>query len=217
MLQNYQMVQQDTSLKTYVPGPALIELGLAALREIDIRAYVQPFLEQLVAEVGETAHLVARRGRSVIYLDCVESEKSIRAGSRTGKMTPCHCTAAGKVLLAELDDDAIKQLYPEHRLPGLTQNSIRSRSDLLQELARIRSRRFATNGGESEDGLAAVAVVVRDPRNRAVGAIAVAGPSFRFGEESLPRVAGVIARYAAAITVSLAQTVAPAKMQPIAR
>ncbi len=203
MLQHHGLVQQEPVLKTYVPGPALVELGLAALRDIDIRAQVQPYLEALVAEVGETAHLVARKGRSVIFLDCVECDKAVRAGSRSGQMLLAHCTASGKALLAALDDEALAQLYPEGKLPALTARSITTRAQLLRQVAEIRRRGHAINKGESEAGLSAVAAVLRDAGGKPVGAITVAGPSFRVGGESLARIAESVTRCAAAVGTNL--------------
>src|SRR5215468_10787829 len=69
MLQYRGLVQQDPVLKTYLPGPVLIEIGLSTVRSIDVRAYVGPHLERLVQDAGETAHLVVRRGASVMFLD----------------------------------------------------------------------------------------------------------------------------------------------------
>lgn len=204
MLQHHDLVQQEPVLKTYVPGPALVSLGLAALRDVDIRGHVLPYLELLVAEVGETAHFVVRRDTSVIFLDCAESRKALRAGSRTGQMLPAHCTASGKVLLAELGDDAIRQMYPAGRLPGLTARSVRTRKALLAQLAEIRERGYAINLGESEEALSAVAVMVTDQRSTALGAITIAGPSLRFTEEAMPSVARAAQRQAAAITAALA-------------
>lgn len=206
MLKNHELVQQDASLKKrYVPGPALVELGLAALREVDLTSQVQPFLEALVAEVDETAHFVVRRGTSIIYLSCVECEKALRAASRTGDMLPCHCTAGGRALLAELNDDAVRELYPEARLSALTPRSVRSRARLLRELTETRRRGYAINLEESEAQLNAVSVAIRSPQGRAIGAFTVAGPSFRLSEEKMALVAVVIRSYAAEVAESLAQ------------
>src|SRR5262249_8034788 len=100
MLQYRGLVQQDPVLKTYLPGPVLIEIGLSAVRNIDIRGQVRPHLEHLVQDVGETAHLVVRRGASVMFVDCVESDRALRAGSRPGTPLPAPRTASGKVLPA---------------------------------------------------------------------------------------------------------------------
>lgn len=202
MLQYRGMVQQDPVLKTYLPGPVLVEMGITAVRHIDIRGQVVPRLESLVEDVGETAHLVVRRGASVTFLDCVESEHALRAGSRTGTMLPAHCTAAGKVLLAELPDQAVRALYTDG-LPSLTGRSLATVDVLVAQLRQVRQRGYAVNLGESENELNATAAAIRDRRGLAVGAITVAGPSYRLPEARLAEVAVRVRRAAAAISESV--------------
>ena len=45
-----------------------------------------------------------------------------------------HSSAGGKVQLARLGEERVLELYPEEQLRGLTDSSIRSRTDLLREL-----------------------------------------------------------------------------------
>jgi DNA-binding IclR family transcriptional regulator len=62
MLEDHRFAEQDPATKVYAAGPALLEVGLSALASIDIRAIARPAMEQLVAEVDETAHLVILQG-----------------------------------------------------------------------------------------------------------------------------------------------------------
>jgi DNA-binding IclR family transcriptional regulator len=195
MLQHHGFAEQDAVRRAYVPGPALTRLGLAALRDLDVRAAGRRVLEAIVEEVRETAHLIMRRGASAVFVDCVESPRSVRAGSRTGDVLPAHCTAGGKALLAELDPAALERLYPEEELPGLTASSIATRATLRAELAGVRERGYATNQVESEEDLHAVARAVRDPVGRIVGSITVAAPRLRLPPDRFPAVAAAIARH----------------------
>ncbi len=199
MLQHHGFVQQDPVRKKYVAGPALLEVGLAALRDLDIRAHARPSLERLVAEIGETAHLVVLQETSVLFLDCVEGQMALRAGSRTGKTLPAHCTAAGKALLAELSEERVRELYPKERLSTLTPRSIATRTALVKELEAVRKRGYATNDSESEENLQAVAVAIRDAGGRARAAITVAAPDYRMSSEQVRTVADAIVRAAARI------------------
>src|SRR5215472_4094836 len=202
MLQYRGLVQQDPVLKTYLPGPVLIEIGLAAVHNIDLGGHVRPHLEHLAQDVTETAHLVVRRGASVMFLDCVESDRALRAGSRTGTILPAHCTASGKALLAGLPDDTVRLLF-SGGLPPLTDRSLTTMDELLGQLAVVRRRGYAINLGESEDQLNAVARAIHDQSGAPVGAITVAGPSFRLREPRLAEVASRIGEAAAAISRSL--------------
>lgn len=188
MLQHHGFVQRDPRTRQYRAGPVLTEIGLSALRDFDIRTVMRPMLEQVVERLGETAHLTVLRGSSVFFLDGVETDKVLRAGSRAGQTLPAHSTAAGKVQLALLPEKAVKELYPSERLPAVTGRTVRSRSALLRELEEIRKRGYATNNGESEEHLVAVASAIRDSSGAVRGAVTVAAPDVRLPAAKLRQI-----------------------------
>jgi len=203
MLEHHRLVQQDKVQRTYLPGPGLIELGLGALRDIDVRATVQPYLHELVAEVGETAHFVARKGHDVLFLDSVESPKSLRVGSRTGEIMPAHATAGGKAILATLEHSALLDLYPDSSLPEVTGRTITNRETLLDELDSIRKSGLAVNKGESEAGVVAIAKAIKGADGNVFGALAVAGPTSRLSDTALASIGRSLRLYTARIADEL--------------
>src|SRR6516225_9220993 len=74
-------VRQAPDSRAYLAGPALVEIGLAAVRQLDIRRQARPVLEGLAAALGETVHLAALEGRNVRYLDAVESSRALRVAA----------------------------------------------------------------------------------------------------------------------------------------
>jgi IclR family acetate operon transcriptional repressor len=180
MLAYHGFVRQEPGSRVYLAGPALVEVGLAASRELDIRKHARPVLESLAASLGETAHLVVLEGGNVRYLDAVESPRALRSASRTGSALAANCTASGKALLAELSDAEVSAIFAgQAELPALTARSITSGRQLLAELHKVRERGCAVNVEESEEGMASVAVAVRGPRERPAAALAVSGPVWR--------------------------------------
>jgi IclR family acetate operon transcriptional repressor len=180
MLAYHGFVRQEAGSRAYLAGPALVEIGLAAVRELDIRRYARPVLESLAASLGETAHLVVLEGGNVRYLDAVESPRALRAASRTGSALAANCTASGKALLAELSDAEVSAIFADQaELTALTARSITSCPRLLTELRKVRERGCAVNVEESEEGMASVAVAVRGPREQPAAALAVSAPVWR--------------------------------------
>lgn len=193
MLQSRELIQQDPATKAYTSGPALVDIGLSIVRQMDIRQHLRPFLEQLSRTLGETVHLMILEEASALFLDSVESSKALRTSSRIGSAYPAHTTSGGKALLAELAPARLAELYPSERLPRLTPRSITTRSGLLRELDRVRAQGYATNRSESEPDIAAVAVVVRNAFGEPQGAVAVSAPLQRLAESRMPAVAKTIA------------------------
>jgi DNA-binding IclR family transcriptional regulator len=186
MLQAYELVTQDPESRAYRPGPLLAELGLATLRHDDMLTMLHPFLEELSSTLNETAHLIVLEGPNCRFVDSIESKHALRTTARIGVVYPAYLTSGGKVLLAELADDELRRLYPQRRLPQLTDRSPASRKQLLEELERIRAAGYATNFGESELGIHAVAMVVRTSAGRPAAAMAVSAPEQRLPESRVP-------------------------------
>jgi IclR family transcriptional regulator, acetate operon repressor len=183
MLAYHGFVQQDRDSRVYLAGPALIEIGLAAVRQMDIRRHARPVLEELAGRYGETVHLSVLEAGQVRYLDAVESSRALRVAARTGTALAANCTASGKAMLAALPAPELAALFPDGpgapALPALTRHSITSRGQLEEELAVVRERGFALNREESEDGIASVAVAVLDRRRTPAAALSVSAPVSR--------------------------------------
>lgn len=191
-LQGQGLLRQDAATRGYTAGPQLIEIGVAVMGAGDLRAEFRPTLERLVHDVGETAHLIVLDGSSIVFLDGIEGRFAIRAADRTGDRAPAHASAAGKALLAALPLDQLRERYPTGRLKGGTGQAVTSRRSLEQELEDVRTRGYALNLGESELGLHAVAVAVRDPAGKARAAISISGPAARLTEERLTEYAQML-------------------------
>ncbi|WP_433566728.1 IclR family transcriptional regulator [Nocardia sp. CA-151230] len=178
MLTYYDFVRQSPADRSFRIGLALVDIGLAAARTLDVRALARPILTGLAQSTGMTAHLVFPRGREVLFADGVETERTIRAALRTGSTLPAHVTSAGKAMLATLSDDQLRQMFSKEPPQALTDISVSSLSALLREISGIRRSGYAINHGESEPGVLAmgVACVVRGAELM-VG-LSVAGPDF---------------------------------------
>jgi DNA-binding IclR family transcriptional regulator len=188
----------------FAAGPDLVHLGLAVVRDLELRTHLHPFIEVLSNEVGETVHIVVRQGRDVFFLDSIEGRHAIRAGSRTGRAMPAHATAGGKALLAELSAVELRQLYPKRTLPKSLPATPGARVELEAALARARDCGYATNLAETEPDLGVVATVVRDAAGVARCAIGIAGPLSRVNESTIAEFAVPLLRVAREASRALA-------------
>ena len=57
MLVHRQFAVQDPATRAYRPGPRLMEIGLAAVGALDVRARMRPYLSEIAARTGETVSL----------------------------------------------------------------------------------------------------------------------------------------------------------------
>ena len=190
MLAYHGFVRQERDSRAYVAGPALVQIGLAAIRHMDIRLHARPVLEHLAATFAETAHLAVLEGATVRYLDAVESSRALRVAARTGAALPANCTASGKAMLAALPEPEVVAMFDDAAaLPALTKRSVTRLRKLQAELRLVRQRGYALNREESEDGVASVAVAVIGRPDSPVAALVVSAPVTRLDAESSDRIA----------------------------
>lgn len=173
-------VAQDPDTRQYMLGAAMLYTASTSAIEHCALVAEQP-MRSLRDRLDETVHLTTLRGSESIFIAAAESSKLVRVSSRVGQHPKAHTTAAGKVLLAQLDSDRLSQLYPEEQLVISTSKGIRTRSQLLSELDIVKEQQFATNRGESETDMYAIAVPISRPAGDVVCSLSIAVPLSRVG------------------------------------
>jgi DNA-binding IclR family transcriptional regulator len=199
-LQRRGLVEQDPESGRYRLGLAIIRLAEQAERTLDLRGIALPELERLARATHATVSLMVFDGeasRAVAQMD-----GAAPGPDWTGRPVPPHAIATGKVLLSALPEREVARLA-RRGLPRFTPRTIVGLEPLLEELARIRRRGYATALGEFEDGTNAVAAPVVDARGSVVAAVGVFGPAGRLTERRLPEVAARARQAALAISAGL--------------
>ena len=179
MLQYHGFAVQDRRTHEYLPGPQLTRIGLAAAKQLGLRARARPLMEALAAAVDETVGLGILQGTDVLCVDAVDGGHVLRIAARTGALIPAHCLALGKALLAALPPDRLLALYPGETLPVMTGRSMAKRIDLLAQLGAVRRGGVAQSDGESEEGVASIAVPVFDAAGVPCAALGISAPATR--------------------------------------
>ncbi|MER5741999.1 IclR family transcriptional regulator [Streptomyces sp. NPDC002225] len=195
-------VQDEDRL--YRAGPVL-ELAAHSQSLVSrLRTAAMPHLHQVVDLLGETANLTVRTGGTVRFIASVECRQALRVGSREGMVFPAHRTTAGLLLLADLSDEELDEVYataPHHDRPADAPDPARLRT----ELKRLRGNGFAVNRERSERGLIAVGVPVRDREGTALAGLSVSMPSVRYDPHRLPSLVAALNATARALEEDLAE------------
>jgi DNA-binding IclR family transcriptional regulator len=168
-------VEQIPESGRYRLGIRVVELANALLARLDVRTIARPFLESLVAEIGETATLSVPGEPDAITVDFVAAQHYVQGVAHLGRPSIAHATAAGKVMLAY---GAAAAGPP---LARYTPHTITDADALDAELDLIRRRGFAEAYEERELGLNAIAAPVFASSGSLAAIVALQGPVSRFG------------------------------------
>lgn len=166
--------------KHYVLGPAVWRLS----REYDwsrmLISICREPMKELATRTGETAHLAIREGREVFFIDHHASvEQGLIVPGQTGRLLPLHCTAHGKVLLADFGLAELKGLYGATPIERYTARTSVSLSELARACARVGTDGYAIDAGEYLDDVGCVAAPLRDRTGIVIASIGISAPATR--------------------------------------
>jgi DNA-binding IclR family transcriptional regulator len=159
-------------------GPALLRLGEYYQASFDLETYVMPALRRLVEETGESASFYVREGEIRVCLFRINSTAHrVLHYVTPGTQLDLRTGASGRILLA----------FTEPGLEGYEQE---------------RSTYLAVSHQDRKSDTAAIASPVFGARGF-VGALSLAGPRFRFADESIESMSLVVKHEAAALSAAL--------------
>ncbi len=184
----------------YMLGDEYLRL---AFRNLDGRpetARIQPLLEELAANYGETAHYAVLSGKDIVYRAKMDPPSgAVRLTSVIGGRNPAYRTAVGKALVSmRLTDLAgITEWVRAFPLERKTPNTLTTAAQLHADFTLARQRGFAVDDEENEIGINCVAFpVYLDGATSPTGAISVSAVRFR---TPLPALIDAVPRIRASI------------------
>jgi DNA-binding IclR family transcriptional regulator len=152
---------------------------MSTLSNSVIGAHRHSILQALSNEVGETCNLTVLDGNEIVYLDRVETNWAYRIHLPVGSHLPLHCTATGKLFLANMKPAARRRLINSLTLTRHTDQTITDPDTLEAQLSKAADEGVGYDSGEFLEGLVSIAVPVIGEDNRMCFAIAIHAPSVR--------------------------------------
>lgn len=184
-------VMHDPDTDLYRIGLRVWELGQSVHEPLRIRDLALPALRDLRDQFNETVNLGVLDGPEVVYLEIIESRRSLRMQAQLGGRDPVYSTALGKAMLAFLPESR----WPAHLPPSLaprTDRTVVSLAGLRQTLAQARERGFALDDEENEEGARCIAAPVFNHQGQVTAAVSLSAPANRMPDRLLPKAAAAV-------------------------
>lgn len=162
-------VHQNEHSGDYEVGIKLVVLGEAARGRFDIARAARNELISLRDGTQQAATVCSLVQDSLVVLDLIQGHTVIEFGIRPGTRLALDASAHGKVWLA------FSSAAPIERVLGRGPSRTAKPAALVQEIARVRRRGWATAASEVVDGVNALAAPVFDHSATMVGSIAIVG------------------------------------------
>jgi IclR family acetate operon transcriptional repressor len=182
-LENAGLLERSGDSRQYGTGVRLRRLAENLLLNDSFHGARHGVLRSLVNEVGESCNLTALSGSEVMYLDRVETPAPLRFYLHSGSRVPVHCSASGKLFLANMAPAQRQRLLAHATLEAFTPKTLTNLDALEEEIKQVKRQGFALDNEEFLPGLLCIAVMVPSPTGRSNLCVAVQAPIMRLTPE----------------------------------
>jgi IclR family transcriptional regulator, KDG regulon repressor len=173
------VLEQHPETGRYRLGLAVFDLAAAVPLRHDLHEAVLAPMTELRNRSGETVQVAVLDRREVVYIERLDSPNTLRMFLEIGRRNHAHCTATGKVLLANLPEKELDRTLDGWELPAVTPHTITSIRKFRVELRQVRDSGYAENRHESEIGVVSLGAPIHGRDGKVVAAISIAGPAER--------------------------------------
>lgn len=157
--------------KYFTLTPRVLRLGMGALAALPLPQIVQPWLDQLSEKIGHSCSVSILDETEIVYIARAAQRRVMSIGLMPGSRLPAHCTSMGRVLLAALPRDTMRELIAASDLTPRTVHSLHDPTEIIAEIARVGDAGYAVIDQEVELGLSSLAVPVYDSKGRIAAAL----------------------------------------------
>lgn len=189
------LVAQDPQSMHYGLGPYAVQLGLAALRQVDVVDAARDVLEDLQRATGLSVFLSILGNRGPVIVAKCDGVVQAPMSIRVGYVLPLHASATGRVLLAHLAPAAAERISPraDDDPEGLLARAEAS-------LPQIRAAGVATSDSQVNAGFAAVSGPIFDHAGDIAAAITAIGMRDQVDLDPAGQIAHLVREAAAVIS-----------------
>ena len=177
------LLQREGDGRHYSTGVRLRRLAENLLLNDSFHGARHAVLRRLVDEIGESCNITALAGGEVVYLDRVETAAPLRFYLHPGSRVPAHCSASGKLLLAQMSPAQRQRLLGHAPLTAYTPKTVTELARLEQVLKQVRRDGHALDDEEFLPGLLCAAVLVPCDSGRSNLCVAVQAPTMRLSAD----------------------------------
>ena len=174
-------VEKNEEAGTYSLGLAAFEIGNAYLRQMDVIQISRPIMAELAQKVQETVHLAVLSDIEIVYVDKVDSPRTLGVMSKLGQRGPLHCTSLGKTLLAFQPEDEQTRIIQKIRMTPFTSRTITSKQKLMEELRMVKRQGYALDRREIEEDVECIGAPILNYLGNVIAALSISGPQGKIG------------------------------------
>ena len=161
----------DTDGKHYWLLPRVLRLGQSYLAAARLPRLVQPFLQRLSIQVGETANASVLDGHEIVYVVRSNSPRVVSIGFHVGARMPAHVVAPGYAILSTFAGADLDAWIAAHEFRRFTPHTLTEPAAFRARVAAARQAGYGVADQFLDFGLCGLAVPLTDRKGGCAGAL----------------------------------------------
>jgi len=171
--------------RRFLLRPKVLGLSAGYLGAINAEVVLQPYVQEVVNEVGGSSSVTILDDLDIVYLAHASQNRAIRLTAGAGARYPAYATAMGRVLLAYQPDAVVDAYLSRAKLRKLTEHTETNPSTLRKIFKQVRGKGYAVIQDELDYGLVSVALPIFGPGGIIVAAANCSDVTNRFDKDAL--------------------------------
>ncbi|WP_112943086.1 IclR family transcriptional regulator domain-containing protein [Rhizobium sp. UBA1881] len=159
--------------KYFTVTPRVLRLGTGCLASMPLPRIVQPWLDLLSEEVGQSTSVSILDDAEIVYVARASQRRVMSIALMPGSRLPAYCTSMGRVLLAALPSERALELLSAGQLAQRTPKTQTDVAELQRILQDVKAAGYAFIDQEVEIGLRSIAVPLVGARGQTLAALNV--------------------------------------------
>jgi IclR family pca regulon transcriptional regulator len=159
--------------KFFTVTPKVLRLGTGCLASMPLPRIVQPFLDQLSEDIGQSTSVSILDDTEIVYVARAAQRRVMSIALMPGSRLPAYCTSMGRVLLASLSLEDLRASLDRSDIVARTPMTLTDIDALMAEIEETAARGHAMIDQEVEIGLRSLAVPLKNARGKTVAALNV--------------------------------------------
>ncbi|TBN14135.1 IclR family transcriptional regulator [Agrobacterium cavarae] len=159
--------------KFFTVTPKVLRLGTGCLASMPLPRIVQPFLDQLSEDIGQSTSVSILDDTEIVYVARAAQRRVMSIALMPGSRLPAYCTSMGRVLLASLSLEDRRASLERSDIVARTPMTLTDIDALMAEIEATAARGHAMIDQEVEIGLRSLAVPLKNARGKTVAALNV--------------------------------------------
>lgn len=165
--------------------PKVLRLGQSYLEAARLPRLVQPFIQRISMQCGETVNFSTLDGHEVVYLARSNPPRLVSIGYHVGARMPAHAVTPGVAILSTFDDNRLDAWIAAHEFSAFTALTVADPARFRDNVKSARALGYWMTEAQVEPGLSGVALPLLDRHGEVKGAVGMTFPSTNYSAEAM--------------------------------